>query len=82
MLLNEDDNKYIKTLLELYKKFNNNIDKIRGMFDKKFIRMWSMYLCSFASTFNNGIIDLHQILFTKGVNNELPLTREYLYDKK
>ena len=41
-----------------------------------------MYLCSCAATFNNGIIDLHKILFTKGTNNELPLTREYLYDKK
>ena len=70
---------YTKTLLEWYKNFNNNIDKVREMFDEKFIRMWSMYLCSCAATFNNGIIDLHQILFTKGIDNDLPLTRDYLY---
>lgn len=70
---------YTKTLLEWYKNFNDNIDKVREMFDERFIRMWSMYLCSCAATFNNGIIDIHQIVFTKGVNNELPLTRDYLY---
>lgn len=70
---------YTKTLLEWYKNFNNNLDKIREMFDEKFIRMWSLYLCSCAATFNNGVVDLHQILFTKGVNNNLPITRDYLY---
>ena len=30
--------------------------------------------------FNNGVVDLHQIVFTKGINNSLPITREYLYD--
>ena len=38
-----------------------------------------MYLCSCAASFNNGVIDLHQILFSKGVNNELPMTRGYQY---
>ncbi len=72
---------YTKTLLEWYKNFSDNIDKVKEMFDERFIRMWSLYLCSCAATFNNGVIDLHQILFTKGVNNKLPLTREYLYSK-
>lgn len=72
---------YTKTLLEWYKNFSDNIDKVKEMFDERFIRMWSLYLCSCAVTFNNGVIDLHQILFTKGVNNKLPLTREYLYSK-
>ena len=70
---------YTKTLLEWYKNFNNNKDKVREMFDEKFIRMWSLYLCSCAASFNNGVIDLHQILFSKGVNNKLPMTRKYLY---
>ena len=30
-----------------------------------------------AATFHNGIIDLHQILMTKGINNDLPMTRWY-----
>ena len=70
---------YTKTLLEWYKNFEDNIDEISTKFDEKFIRMWRMYLCSCAAAFNNNITDLHQIVFTKGVNNDHPLTREYLY---
>ena len=49
------------------------------MFNEEFIRMWELYLCSCAATFNNGIIDIHQILITKGVNNDIPITRDYMY---
>ena len=70
---------YMKTLLEWYKNFEDNIDEISTKFDEKFIRMWKMYLCSCAAAFNNNITDLHQIVFTKGANNNHPLTREYLY---
>lgn len=70
---------YTKTLLQWAKNFDKNIDKVREMFDDKFIRMWRMYLYSCAASFNNGVIDLHQILFVKGINNNLPITREYMY---
>lgn len=72
---------YTKTLLHWYKNYIENLDKINKMFDENFIRMWSLYLCSCAAAFNNGVVDLHQILFSKGVNNNLSLTREYMYDK-
>lgn len=42
---------------------------------EEFARMWDLYLASCAATFHNGIIDLHQILMSKGVNNDLPMTR-------
>ena len=70
---------YVRTLLYWHDNFERNIDQIRKMFDKRFIRMWRMYLCSCAASFNNGVVDLHQIVFTKGVNNSLPETRDYLY---
>ena len=44
---------------------------------EEFLRMWDLYLSACAATFHNGIIDLHQILMTKGVNNDLPMTRWY-----
>ena len=71
---------YAKTLLEWHKNFEDNIDEIATKFDEKFIRMWRMYLCSCAAAFNNNVTDLHQIVFTKGVNNELPLTRSHMYE--
>ena len=70
---------YYKTLIKWAENFEKNTDKVREMFDEKFVRMWRMYLYSCAACFYTGVIDLHQIVFTKGVNNSLSLTREYLY---
>ena len=70
---------YVKTLRCWDKNFHDNMDKISQMFDERFIRMWDLYLCACAATFHNGVIDLHQILISKGVNNDLPMTRDYMY---
>lgn len=71
---------YEKTLLEWAKNYAAKRDVISGMFEERFVRMWELYLVSCASVFHNGVCDLHQILFTKGVNNTLHMTREYLYE--
>ena len=68
---------YNKTLLYWEKNYRENLDEVRKMFDERFIRMWDLYLSACAATFHNGIIDLHQILATKGINNELPMIRWY-----
>ena len=68
---------YNKTLLCWQKNYREHIDAVRKMFDERFVRMWDLYLAACAATFHNGIIDLHQILVTKGINNELPVTRWY-----
>ena len=68
---------YNKTLLHWEKNFRENIEKEKTMFDESFLRMWELYLSACAATFHNGIIDLHQILMTKGINNDLPMTRWY-----
>lgn len=71
---------YKRTLREWYKNFNNSLGEMEERYEKEFVRMWEIYLTSCAAAFNNGIVDLHQIVFTKGVNNNLPSTRKYLYD--
>ena len=68
---------YNKTLLCWNRNFQAHKDEIIKMEGERFTRMWELYLCSCAATFMNGIIDLHQILFTNGVNNDLPMTRWY-----
>lgn len=68
---------YNKTLLHWEKNFRDNIEKEKTMFDESFLRMWDLYLSACAATFHNGIIDIHQILMTKGINNDLPMTRWY-----
>lgn len=68
---------YNMTLLEWDKNFRAQLDKVHTMFDERFIRMWDLYLNGCAAGFYTGMMDLHQILVTKGVNNKLPITRWY-----
>ena len=71
---------YMKTLMRWAERFEGNMDKIETMFDTKFIRMWRLYLNACAAAFHYAKVDLHQILLSKGANNQLPLTRQYIYD--
>lgn len=68
---------YNKTLLCWEKNYRESLEQVRKMFDERFVRMWDLYLSACAATFHNGIIDLHQILVTKGVNNGWPMVRWY-----
>ncbi len=70
---------YGRTLEHWTKNFENALPEIEKTKDETFIRMWRMYLNSCAASFNSGNINIHQILFAKGVNNELPWTRDYMY---
>lgn len=66
---------YSRTLLcwrENYLQHREQIEKEKGI---EFARMWELYLAACAATFHNGIIDLHQILMSKGINNDLPMIR-------
>ncbi len=68
---------YYKTLLCWYDNFQKVRDQIKAKRGSEFVRMWELYLCGCAASFYIGNIDLHQILMTKGINNELPMTRWY-----
>jgi len=66
---------YSKTLLCWRKNFLDHWDEVVKIHGIEFARMWHLYLASCAATFHNGIIDLDQILISKGVNNDLPMLR-------
>ena len=66
---------YNKTLLCWRENFLKCRDEVIKMKGEEFTRMWELYLASCAATFHNGIIDLHQILMSKGVAKDLPMTR-------
>ena len=68
---------YNHTLLYWNKNFQDHRQEVVEMFDERFARMWELYLCACAATFMNGIIDLHQIIFTNDINNEIPMTKWY-----
>jgi cyclopropane-fatty-acyl-phospholipid synthase len=70
---------YGRTLEHWACNFEDALPEIRKTKDEIFIRMWRLYLNSCAAAFNCGHIDVHQFLFTKGINNSLPWTRDYMY---
>jgi cyclopropane-fatty-acyl-phospholipid synthase len=70
---------YAYTLDGWIATYEKQIDQVRRMFDERFVRMWRMYLNSSAAAFRYGSLNLWQVTFTKGLVNNLPLTREHLY---
>lgn len=70
---------YAKTLKCWADNFEKNVDKVLEMFDEPFVRMWRAYLNSCIFGFLYRVVDVHEFLLEKGINNELPMTRHYLY---
>ncbi|MDD6318344.1 MAG: class I SAM-dependent methyltransferase, partial [Succinatimonas hippei] len=64
-----------KTLMCWYENFKKVHDKVTATRGEAFTRMWDLYLCGCAAAFECGNVDLHQILMSKGTNNDLPMTR-------
>ncbi|MBP2650432.1 MAG: cfa [Firmicutes bacterium] len=72
---------YAKTLDIWYDNFVSQLDEVRKKFDERFIRMWSLYLQGCAASFRVSGLNIHQLLFSKGINNDLPMTNEYMYTR-
>ncbi len=79
---------YVKTLDFWIANFEENISEIEKIMvlrsrderrARQFTRMWRLYLNASAVSFKNAGNRLYQILFTNGANNDLPLTRDYIY---
>ncbi len=71
---------YATTLEHWLSRFNDNIGQIREEYDEKFIRAWRLYLSGSMSAFTTGRLQLFQVVFTPGENNNLPWSRAHLYD--
>lgn len=56
---------YDKTLMEWYKNFIKNWNKIKSNYDEKFYRMWQYYLLSSAGSFRARRNQLWQIVLSK-----------------
>jgi cyclopropane-fatty-acyl-phospholipid synthase len=70
---------YARTLMDWLGLFEANVDRVRGMFDEKFVRMWRLYLAGSAAAFTTGTLQLFQVLFATSQNNNVPMTRDHLY---
>jgi cyclopropane-fatty-acyl-phospholipid synthase len=70
---------YAMTTTQWAKNFEQAANQVRERYGEEFVRMWRLYLTGCAISFEYIGIDIHQILFSKGLNNTLPLTREHVY---
>lgn len=70
---------YAMTLDEWTRRFLKHKKEVVKMYDEKFFRMWYFWLVGSTTGFRYGDLNLSQFIFSKGINNELPLTRDYLY---
>ena len=70
---------YANTLKHWRMNFNKNREKISRILDKKFCRMWELYLLLSEYSFRNTGNMVFQIQITKN-QHSLPFTRNYIYN--
>jgi cyclopropane-fatty-acyl-phospholipid synthase len=74
---------YARTLAEWANRFEAHLPAVRAQgFNEVFVRMWRLYLRGCSAGFRSGGLDLHQLVFTSGINNELAMTRDHIYRKE
>jgi cyclopropane-fatty-acyl-phospholipid synthase len=71
---------YAKTLEHWLQRYEENINLVTEMFDFEFARAWRLYLAGSLTAFKNGGMQLFQVSFARAGNNQIPLTRHYLYE--
>ena len=70
---------YAETLRHWMARYLAAIDEVRATRDASFARAWQLYLAGSQAAFTSGCMQLFQVLFARGGNNELPRTRRHLY---
>ena len=70
---------YAKTLWHWRDRFEKHLPEVRRMFDERFVRMWRFYLCGSQAAFVTGDMQLFQVVFARGGDNDIPWTRADLY---
>jgi cyclopropane-fatty-acyl-phospholipid synthase len=72
---------YARTLHHWLDLYEGAADRVAGMFDEKFVRMWRLYLAGSIAGFTTGTLQLFQVVFAPGANNDVPWTRDYIYSR-
>ncbi len=70
---------YAQTLRHWLALYESAAERVRAMFDEKFVRMWRLYLAGSIAGFSTGTLQLFQVVFATADNNDLPWTRAHLY---
>ena len=72
---------YAQTLRHWLALYEAASERVRAMFDERFVRMWRLYLAGSVAGFATGTLQLFQVVFAPGENNDIPWTRAHLYTR-
>jgi cyclopropane-fatty-acyl-phospholipid synthase len=72
---------YARTCKEWLHNFEAVSDKVRYRYNEEFVRAWRLYLAGAATAFQSGTLQLYQIMFAPGGNNDVPWSRDYQYSQ-
>ena len=72
---------YAQTLRDWLVLYEEAVERVRKMFDERFVRMWRLYLAGSVAAFTTGTLQLFQVVFAPGESNDVPLTRAHLYTR-
>src|SRR5256884_8672274 len=67
---------YAQTLRHWLARYEAASERVREMFDERFVRMWRLYLAGSVAAFTTGTMQLFQVLFAPGENNDIAWTRD------
>ncbi|MBN7770342.1 cyclopropane-fatty-acyl-phospholipid synthase family protein [Marinobacter daepoensis] len=70
---------YAQTLTHWLDNFTASQSQITDLYDELFTRAWRLYLAGSIAAFRTGSLQLFQVVFTHGDNNQLPQSRQDLY---
>ncbi len=70
---------YAETLRLWRRRFEQNRDRVRALYDERFCRMWEMYLVGSELAFRRDICLVFQMQLAKRVDT-VPITRDYMID--
>jgi cyclopropane-fatty-acyl-phospholipid synthase len=70
---------YARTLRAWRRRFEQNRDRIKAIYDERFCRMWEMYLVGSEIAFRRGGLLVFQMQLAKRVD-AVPLIRDYMFD--
>jgi cyclopropane-fatty-acyl-phospholipid synthase len=71
---------YARTLEQWLERYEQNVDKVRAMFDETFVRAWRLYLMGSIAAFTTGKLQLFQVLYARSGAKNVPWTRKHVYD--
>jgi cyclopropane-fatty-acyl-phospholipid synthase len=73
---------YAKTLEHWLQRYEDNVERVTEMFGPEFVRAWRLYLAGSVTSFKTGWMQLFQVSFARTVNNQIPWTRQFLYESQ